>query len=82
MRIKNGLQIKTQGTIMAILRGGRRIGNYDIRIGLTRDESLVDIAKGPRLQKTNNWCRYYTKIFSQINQGEGFSRTNRFICKN
>ena len=30
---------------MAILRGGRRIGNFDIRLGLPRDKSLVDVAK-------------------------------------
>ena len=36
---------------MAILRGGRRIGNFDIRVGLPRDKSLVDIAKDPRLQR-------------------------------
>ena len=30
---------------MAILRGGRRIGNYDIRVGLPRDRSLVDVEK-------------------------------------
>ena len=35
---------------MAILRGGRRIGNFDIRVGLPIDKSLVDIAKDPRLQ--------------------------------
>ena len=33
---------------MAILRGGRRIGNYDIRVGLPRDRSLVDVEKDPR----------------------------------
>ena len=33
------------------IRGGRRIGNYDIRIGLPRDRSLVDVAKDPRLQR-------------------------------
>ena len=36
---------------MAILRGGRRIGNYDIRIGLPRDKSLVDVAGDPRLKR-------------------------------
>ena len=29
---------------MAILRGGRRIGNFDIRLGLPRDRSLEDVA--------------------------------------
>ena len=36
---------------MAILRGGRRIGNYDIRVGLPRDRSLVDVEKDPRLKR-------------------------------
>ena len=29
---------------MAILRGGKRIGGYDIRIGIPRDRSLDDVA--------------------------------------
>ena len=46
---------------MAVLRGGRRIGNFDIRLGLPRDKSLVDVAKDPRLQrKRYTWCT--TKI--------------------
>ena len=47
---------------MAILRGGRRIGNFDIRVGLPRDKSLVDIAKDPRLQRKKRWCRSNTKV--------------------
>ena len=50
---------------MAILRGGRRIGNFDIRVGditLSRDKSLVDIAKDPRLQRQRNWFRSNTKV--------------------
>ena len=49
---------------MAILRGGRRIGNYDIRIGMPRDKSLVDVAKDPRLKRQPGNVGYYTKIFS------------------
>ena len=30
---------------MAILRGGRRIGNFDIRLGLPRDKSLIDVRR-------------------------------------
>lgn len=33
---------------MAILRGGVRIGGYDIRLGLPRDRSLDDVANDPR----------------------------------
>ena len=55
---------------MAILRGGRQIGNYDIRVGglISRDRSLVDVEKGPRLK--DNVGRSNTKVQSQINQGE------------
>ena len=49
-RIKKGL-IK-ENTIMGVLRGGRRIGNFDIRVGLPRDKSLVDIAKDPVTKTT------------------------------
>ena len=28
---------------MAILRGGKRIGGFDIRLGLPRDRSLDDV---------------------------------------
>ena len=66
---------------MAILRGGRRIGNFDIRLGLPRDRSLVDIAKDPRLQRKPGGSGTINRFISQINQGEGFSRTNRFIVR-
>ena len=57
---------------MAILRGGRRIGNYDIRIGMLRDRSLVDVAKDPRLQrKRNGGAGVIQRFQAQINQGEG-----------
>jgi len=34
---------------MAILRGGRRIGNYDIRLGFPRDKSLDNVGNDPRI---------------------------------
>ena len=66
---------------MAILRGGRRIGNYDIRIGLPRDKSLVDIANDPRLQRQPGGSGTIQRFLSQVNQGEGFARTNRYIVR-
>ena len=36
---------------MAILRGGKRIGGYDVRIGIPRDRSLDDVAGDKRLQR-------------------------------
>tara|TARA_Y100000033_G_C2734531_1_gene105188 strand:+ start:40 stop:984 length:945 start_codon:yes stop_codon:yes gene_type:complete len=64
---------------MAILRGGRRIGNFDIRVGLPRDKSLVDIAKDPRLQRAPGGAGQIQRFQSQINQGEGFARPNRYL---
>ena len=66
---------------MAILRGGRRIGNFDIRLGLPRDKSLVDIASDPRLQRQPGGSGTIQRFLSQVNQGEGFARTNRFIVR-
>ena len=70
---------KGKGVIMGILRGGRRIGNFDIRVGLPRDKSLVDIAKDPRLQRENSGAGQIQRFQSQINQGEGFARPNRYL---
>ena len=36
---------------MAILRGGRRIGNYDIRVGFPRDRSLDNVEGDRRLKR-------------------------------
>ena len=36
---------------MAILRGGTRIFGQDIRIGVPRDKSLVNVAGDKRLQR-------------------------------
>ena len=63
---------------MAILRGGRRIGNYDIRVGMPRDRSLVDVAKDPRLQRKPGGSGVIQRFQAQINQGEGMARPNRF----
>ena len=64
---------------MAILRGGRRIGNFDIRLGLPRDKSLVDVAKDPRLQRKPGGSGVLQRFQAQINQGEGMARPNRFL---
>ena len=53
---------------MAILRGGRRIGNFDIRIGLPRDKSLVDIDKDPRLKRRPKKAGQIQKFQSAIQE--------------
>ena len=35
---------------MAILRGGKRIGGMDIRIGIPRDRSMDNINRDPRFK--------------------------------
>ena len=44
-------QEKNMSILMVILRGGKRIGGYDIRIGLPRDRSLDDVQSDPRLRQ-------------------------------
>jgi len=64
---------------MAILRGGRRIGNFDIRLGLPRDKSLADVAGDPRLKRRPGGSGQIQRFQSQINQGEGFATPNRYL---
>jgi len=66
---------------MAILRGGRRIGNFDIRVGLPRDKSLVDVAGDPRLKRKPGGSGTIQRFLAHINQGEGVARPNRFIIR-
>ena len=66
---------------MAILRGGKRIGNYDIRIGLPRDRSLDNVNADERLGRKpgGNPETTINRFIAEINQGEGLARPNRFL---
>ena len=64
---------------MAILRGGRRIFGYDIRLGLPRDKSLVDVAGDPRLQRRPGGGGTVNRFQQQLNKGEGVARPNRYL---
>ena len=66
---------------MAILRGGRRIGGYDIRIGIPRDRSLDNVEGDKRLGRVQGGNPESTigRVMGQIAQGEGFARPNRFM---
>ena len=65
---------------MAILRGGKRIGGYDIRIGLPRDRSLDDVQSDPRLRQKAGGNPETTmgRFQAMINEAEGFQRKARF----
>ena len=67
---------------MAILRGGRRIGNYDIRLGIPRDRSLDNVEGDKRLGRVQGPTPESTigRVMAAVAQGEGFARPNRFMC--
>jgi len=66
---------------MAILRGGRRIGNYDIRIGLPRDRSLDNVNADERLRRKpgGNPESTINRFIAEINKGEGLARPTRYL---
>ena len=65
---------------MAILRGGRRIGNTDIRIGIPRDRSLDNVQGDVRLRRTQgNPESTLGRFVGKMAEGEGFARPNRFM---
>ena len=65
---------------MAILRGGKRIGGLDIRIGLPRDRSLDDVQSDPRLRQKAGGNPETTmgRFQAMVNEAEGFARKARF----
>ena len=67
---------------MAILRGGTRIFGQDIRIGIPRDKSLVNVSGDKRLQRRpGNPGSTVGQFISQINMGEGVARPNRYLVR-
>ena len=68
---------------MAILRGGKRIGGYDIRIGLPRDRSLDDVQRDPRLRQKAGGNPETTmgRFQAMVNEAEGFQRKARFYVE-
>jgi hypothetical protein len=68
---------------MAILRGGKRIGGFDVRIGLPRDRSLENVENDPRLRQKAGGNPETTmgRFQSYINEAEGFQRKARFYVE-
>ena len=68
---------------MAILRGGRRIGGIDVRIGLPRDRSLDNVTGDPRLKRTQggNPETVLGRFQSYVNEAEGFARKARYYAE-
>lgn len=68
---------------MAILRGGIRIGGYDVRIGLPRDTSLDNVNTDPRFRQKagGNPETVMGRFQSYVNEAEGFARKARFYVE-
>jgi len=68
---------------MAILRGGVRIGGFDVRIGLPRDRSLDNVENDPRFRQKAGGNPETTigRVQSYINEAEGFARKARFYVE-
>jgi len=68
---------------MAILRGGKRIGGMDIRIGIPRDRSLDNVTGDKRLKRTQGGNPETTmgRFQSYINEAEGFARKARYYAE-
>jgi hypothetical protein len=68
---------------MAILRGGKRIGGIDVRIGIPRDRSLDNVTGDPRLKRTQGGNPETTlgRFQAYINEAEGFARQARYYAE-
>lgn len=68
---------------MAILRGGVRIGGFDIRLGLPRDRSLDNVENDNRFRRPQGPVKETTmgRIHSYVNEAEGFARKTRFYVE-
>ena len=68
---------------MAILRGGKRIGGIDVRIGIPRDRSLDNVTGDPRLKRVQGGNPETTigRFQSYVNEAEGFARKARFYVE-
>lgn len=68
---------------MAILRGGKRIGGFDVRVGIPRDRSLENVENDPRFRQKAGGNPETTigRFQSMVNEAEGFARKARFYVE-
>jgi hypothetical protein len=64
---------------MAIFRGGKRVGPFDIRIGLPRGTEYDNIPGDPRIKQRANPETTINRFRSAISKGEGLARNTRFL---
>ena len=66
---------------MAILRGGKRIGPFDIRLGLPRDRSMENIDTDPRIFKPANSENTIGRFRAAMAKANGYARQARFAVR-
>jgi len=68
---------------MAILRGGKRIGGIDVRVGIPRDRSLENVESDPRFRQKpgTNPETIMGRFLASVNEAEGFARNARFYVE-
>jgi hypothetical protein len=64
---------------MAIFRGGKRLGPFDIRIGFPRGREYDNIPGDPRIKQRANPETTINRFRSAIAKGEGVARNTRFL---
>jgi hypothetical protein len=68
---------------MAILRAGRRIGGFDVRLGIPRDRSLDNVENDPRFKQKAGGNPETTmgRYQAMVNEAEGFARKARYYVE-
>jgi len=68
---------------MAILRAGRRIGGFDVRLGIPRDRSLDNVENDPRFRHRAGGNPETTmgRYRAMVNEAEGFARKARYYVE-
>ena len=64
---------------MAIFRGGKRLGPFDIRLGLPRGREYDNIPGDPRIKQRANPETTINRFRSALAKGEGVARNTRFL---
>ena len=66
---------------MAIFRGGKRIGPFDIRMGFPRDKSMHNIDGDPRLKQRANTDNTIGRFRATMAKAEGYARPARYLVR-
>ena len=66
---------------MAIFRGGKRIGPFDIRLGFPRDRSMQNIDNDPRIRQPANSENTIGRFRAAMAAANGYARPSRFAVR-